>query len=122
MTQTVYTSTENVPLRVFVGVRNPWTLQVLNDDGTEKDLTGYTFYGQVRDKPGGRLLAEFTIDDSYLSTGVLPVELTKADSEAIGINGGVYDILQVEDADETNVLRLFGGDVTTELVATEIAA
>lgn len=116
MTQTVYTSKENVPLRVFAGVKNSWTLEFVNDDGSAKDISGYSFYGQIRDRNGGRLLATLTFDESQLADGILPFSISKADAEAIGGNSGVYDILQEEDADTTNVVRLFGGDV--EIVPT----
>ena len=120
MTQTVYTSKEEVPIRVIVGVKNNWTLEFKNDDGSPKDISGYSFYGHIRDKEGGKQLAAFTFDQTQLANGILPFSISKSASESIGAMAGVYDILQEEDADTTNVVLLFRGDVEIQLARTVI--
>lgn len=122
MTQTVYASTEDVPLRVRAGVKNSWTLEFYNDDGTAKDMSGYTFYGQIRDRANGQNLADLVFDTSNLASGILPFSLSKANSALIGAGQGVYDILQEEDADDTNLVFLFGGGVEVIAVHTEVPA
>lgn len=121
MTQTVYSSKEEVPLRVYAGVKNSWTLEFKNDDGSAKDISGYSFYGQVRDRTNGKTLADLDFDESQLADGILPFSISKSDSENIGASAGVYDILQEEDADTTNVVRLFGGEVEIVPIVTVIA-
>ena len=121
MAKTVFNSTEDVPLRIFAGVKNSWTLEFTEDDGeTPKDMSGYSFYSQVRDRPGGDLLADLVFDKSSLTNGVLAISLSKTASEDVGADSGEYDILQEEDADTTNVVRLFGGDVEIRKIVTVI--
>ena len=120
MTRTIYTDKDSVPMKIYTGVRNYWTLTVTNDDGTVLNATGYTFACQVRDKPGGKLLATMAWDITDIATGVLIMEITKANSLLMGERSGVYDVLQLETADATNVLRLYGGAAEITPVVTEV--
>lgn len=121
MAKVTYTSKDSVPMRIYTGVRNTWQISLFNDDGSPLNATGYSYFCQVRDKPGGKLLAEMAMDLSQIAVGVITMNLTAVNSGLIGARSGKYDILQREDADHTNVVPLFGGDAEIIPVNTEIA-
>lgn len=121
MTKTTFTSKESVPMRIYSGVVNSWQISMFNDDGTPLNATGFSYFCQVRDEPGGKLLASMSIDLTNIATGVFTMSLSAANSALIGTRSGVYDILQREVATPTNVVRLFGGDSEIIPVSTEIA-
>jgi hypothetical protein len=120
MAKITYTSKDKVPMTIYTGVKNSWQLELFHDDGTPLDATGYSYFCQVRAKPGGKLLAEMDIDLSQIAVGILTMSLTAVNSALIGARSGTYDILQREDADHTNVVPLFGGDAEIIPVSTEI--
>ena len=121
MTTYTYSSKDSVPFRIFAGVRNRWTISLQNNDGSAKNATGYSMYCQLRDKPGGKLLADMEMDDTDIATGVYVMSHEAVESALLGARSGVYDILFREDADHTNVVRLFGGRVEIIPVVTEVA-
>lgn len=121
MTKETYTSKDKVPMRIFTGVRNSWQISMFNDDGSPLNATGFSYFCQIRDKPGGKLLASMVIDLSQIAVGVFTMSLTAANTALIGARAGVYDILQQENATPTNVVRLFGGEVEIVPVITEVA-
>ena len=120
MTKIILTSKDSVPLRIYAGVKNSWEVSMFNDDETELDATGFSYFCQVRDRPGGKLLATMTIDLTDIATGVFTMTLTQANSSLIGERSGTYDVLQQEDIAPTNVVRLYGGDVEIIPVTTVV--
>ena len=122
MSKVTYTSKDQVPMRIFAGVKNEWQVNMFENDGvTPVDATGYHFFCQVRDKPGGKLLASMTVGLTDIAIGIFTMSLAAADSALIGERSGVYDILQQEDAVLTNIVRLYGGKVEIIPVTTVIA-
>lgn len=111
MTKVILTSKDSVPLRIYAGVKNDWTVSMFNDDGTVLDATGFSYFCQVRDRPGGKLLATMTVDLTDIATGVFTMTLSAANSALLGERSGSYDVVQQEDIALTNIVRLYGGDV-----------
>lgn len=115
------TSRDSVPMRIFSGVLNQWTISFLTDAGQPIDLTGYTYHCDIREFSGGPKIASLDFDLANLATGVLGLSLSMASSEAIGTKRGFYDILQRETATPTNTQRVYGGEVELLPIYTEIA-
>jgi len=121
MAKKIMTSKDKVPLRVLLGVKNDWTNTFTNEDGSAQVLTGYTFHCQLREKPGGKVLASMTFDLATLATGIVPMSLSVADTEDIGETSGTYDILRKETATPTNIIHVYGGEVEFVPLSTVIA-
>ena len=60
------------------------SLEVLNEDGTEYDFTGYTAKMQLRKKEGVEPEEEFTTEDNsiFMEEGVISLNKTSIDGEA----------------------------------------
>jgi hypothetical protein len=120
MATKTYTSKDEVPMRIWAGVLNTWRLAMFNDDGSVLNATGYVYYCQVRDEPGGNLLAQLAMDLDHVNIGIVTMTLSKTDSVNLGVRSGVYDVLQEETATPTNLTRLYGGTVEIIPVITEV--
>ena len=106
-----YTSNDNIPMKIFTGAVFSRSITLAEDDGSVLDATGYTMFCEIRDRPGGKLLATLSVDDTDIATGVFVASLAAADSLLVGERSGVYDVLLQQDNTHANVQRLFGGIV-----------
>jgi len=121
MAKIIYTSKDQIPMHIYAGVINSWQLSLFKDDGSPLDATGYSYFCQVRDKPGGKLLITMDVNLDQIAVGIITMSLTAVNSAVLGARAGVYDVLQQEDAVPTNIVRLYGGEVEIIPVITEIA-
>ena len=119
MAKKILTSKDKVPLRVMLGVKNDWINRFTNADGSAQDLTGWSYFCQLRDKPGGKLLGTLSFDLTNLATGLVPMTISAANASLIGEGTGTFDVVRWEDADHTNRLHSYGGDVEFILLSTE---
>jgi len=112
-------SRDAVPWKIYEGTRNTRTCAFKENDGvTAKDLTGYTYHCQVRDRAGGKLLVTCTITTTHAS-GLVSIEIPKTTD--LGVRAAVYDLLQIEDADETNLLLVLRGACEIVPTVTEVS-
>jgi hypothetical protein len=96
------TEPAKLDLVLYAGDSFARTFTLKESDGSAIDLTGLTGRAQVRDRAGGRLLAEFTVNVTPL-TGTIEVSLTATQTRAL-LAGGVWD------------LELDGGDTNTHTI------
>lgn len=63
------------------------TITVTNSDGTPKDLTGYTFAGQIRELPSSSsALVAFTFSLGGVDNNVITASLTDTQTSALSVN------------------------------------
>ena len=110
-----------VPWIIEIGKKNERTLTITETDESPKDLTGYSFFCEIRARGGGRLLVTVSVDETDIATGVVILEVSKEAGEAVGRIKGVYSVMMQEDADKPNTICLFRGDVTFIKLATEVS-
>lgn len=96
------TEPAKLDLMLYAGDSFARTFTLKDSNGVAIDLTGLTGRAQVRDRPGGKLLASFTVVVTPL-TGTIEVSLTATQTRAL-TNGGVWD------------LELDGGDTNTHTI------
>mgnify|MGYP001203240904 CR=1 FL=1 len=84
------------------------TVTLTNDDGTEKDLSGYTITSQMRKSHYTNTYTAFTTAKVDL-TGEVTISLTATQTSALKAGRYVYDI-EIEDSTET--VRILEGIVT----------
>lgn len=96
-----------VDLKMVAGDSFSKEFRLREQDGTAIDLTGLTGRAQVRDRPGGELLAEFTVGPLD-ATGVVTISLTTAQTRALP-GKGVWDLEL--DGGATNTKTIVQGDV-----------
>lgn len=76
---------------------------------TARDITGYVFAAEIRDKTGGDLIETFTAAITDAPNGKFKLSLTDVEARAMSV-GGVYDVKM---KDGSNIItRLLWGRVT----------
>lgn len=87
-------------LAVYRGDTLVQRFAVQNDDGTPKDLTDWGFRLQVREEPGGQLLAELSDADDFYRTaptgGEFALEIPGHRSRGWSFEAGFYDLFAVQ--------------------------
>lgn len=102
----------NIDLSIDRGVRfGPVTLTCLDGSNVAVDLTGYTAYAQVRDRPTGGLVFDLEPEISDPGAGIITISKTQAQTDAMsdGINYG-WDLM-LEDAAGVRTGPYFAGKV-----------
>lgn len=84
------------------------TINLTNDDGTEKDLTDYTVSSQIRKSYYTNTYTAFTTAKADL-TGEITLSLTATQTSALKAGRYVYD-LEITSSEET--VRVIEGIVT----------
>ena len=84
------------------------TINLTNDDGTEKDLTGYTVSSQIRKSYYTNTYTAFTTVKADLA-GEITLSLTATQTSALKAGRYVYD-LEIASSEET--VRVIEGIVT----------
>ena len=84
------------------------TIQLNNDAGTDRDLTGYSVRGQLRKSYYSSTSISFTAVKSTPLEGEITISLTATQSSALKAGRYVYDI-EIESDEET--LRVLEGIV-----------
>jgi hypothetical protein len=97
-------------IEIMQGSLFPLTIIVTDDDDVVIPLTGYVVFCEIRDRPGGSLIASPTISVTPAS-GQIYISLTPAQTKEIGAERGVYDVLIVDQDDQTNVRPVLMGEV-----------
>lgn len=95
-------------LRIVAGDSFVRTILLKEADGTAIDLTGLTGRAQVRDRPKGKLLAEFDVDIATPATGEVVFSLTATQTRALP-GAGVWDLEL--DGGDTNTHTIIAGSV-----------
>lgn len=86
-------------------------LGLKNDDGTAKDVTGYTFSSSIKKSFYSTTeIASFTVNTTYASTGGVILELTASQTADIKPGRYLFDIKQKDTLNK--VERLAEGIVT----------
>ena len=84
------------------------TMQLDNEDGSDKDLSNYTVTSQIRKSYYSNTYTSFTTAKINL-TGALTISLTAAETSSLKAGRYVYDI-EISSSEET--LRVLEGIVT----------
>jgi len=84
------------------------TMQLDNEDGSDKDLSNYTVTSQIRKSYYSNTYTSFTTAKINL-TGELTISLTAAETSSLKAGRYVYDI-EISSSEET--LRVLEGIVT----------
>jgi len=117
---TTFTPQNQVPMVIRPGVSFYRTIILQDDSGNVKDLTGFSYFCQVRTESGGALLAAMAVDVTA-AQGRVDFSLSLDNTKLIGETGGVYDVIEQEDADpQGNTNYLFGGNVEVLPTVTEV--
>jgi len=91
-------------IRIHQGGTWNFNLYHQSDAGVATNLTGYTAVLQVRDKPGGKLLTEFTTANGRIAaldtTGLIAITATAAVTVLYTWTHGVYDLYIKHSTDE----------------------
>jgi len=95
-------------LTVDQGTTFSLTLNLSNDDGSEKDLTEYTIASQLRKSYYSNIYTAFATDKVDL-TGEVTISLTAAQTSQLKAGRYVYDI-EIASSEET--VRVLEGIVT----------
>ena len=98
--------TEISPWPIYSGDPESMQLTFQNNDGSIQDLTEFydSYRAQWRRTPHNGVAIDVEVDDSQAAQGILRLELTKAQTEAM--NGpGVFDIEALMGADTRTILR-----------------
>ena len=103
---------EGIPWTIYVGTKNTRTLTFTENDGSVKDLSGYTFYCQIREDFGGEIITDVDINTTNIAIGVILLVVGSVDSANVGLLAGVYDLLMEENAETDNVVMVFQGKVS----------
>lgn len=98
------------------------TLTVKDENGTAKNITGYSGKMQIRDMPGGTVYEELattpgsgmTINGAY---GEVELNLSAAETAALNLRNGVYDIYIKSGSD--TVTYLLKGALTVHARVTQ---
>lgn len=69
------------------------SLEVLNEDGTEFDFTGYTALMQVRKRPGSDVIEEFSSEDASIALNAGEIIIEK--DSIVGASGSYIYELQI---------------------------
>ncbi len=77
---------------------------VVKESGTPIVLTGWTPKAQIRDRPNGRLLAEFDVSSSDLPNGQIVLALTDTQTVSLWCSEGVWDLEIRQDASSHHTL------------------
>ena len=91
------------------------TLWLEEEDGTPKDITDYTAKMHIREKIEGPLIKELKDGAGITITGAegkIQLALTEAETSALQITNGVYDLELTSPAPTAKVTRLLEGDIT----------
>ncbi|GAI44144.1 unnamed protein product, partial [marine sediment metagenome] len=86
------------------------------EDDTPKDLTDYTAEMHIRERVEGKLVKELVSGSGITITGAegkIELELTPAQTSALQIIKGVYD-LELTSPAPAKVTRLLEGDITVK--------
>lgn len=114
------TSQDKVPMVIRPGASFNRTILLKDDSGNLKNLTGYSYFCEIRTKPGGDLLATMT-SVVTAAQGRVDFSLSLDNTKKIGFTGGVYDVIEQKDSDpqgSTNVL--FSGTVQVLPTVTQV--
>ena len=83
----------------------------INEDGSAKDLTGFSARAQMRPtRASSTLSASFSCSISNPTTGVVKMELSNATSSAVAAGRYFYD-LEIFTANDATVTRIMQGEV-----------
>lgn len=109
-------------ITIFQGGNFTRTFALKESDGTTvRPLTGYSAgQAQMRDRPGGELLADFTVDIDE-PAGEVTIALTAADT-ALLVQSGVYDIALLNDNNIDVILPFVQGRATLDRRVTVVEA
>lgn len=90
-----------------------FTMTVYDENDTAENLTGYSAVMQVRDKPGGKLLATFSTANTLIaaldSTGKIAITVPAETTKTYTWRNGVYDIY-IKHSSGDPVVYLLKGD------------
>ena len=78
-------------LVIFRDVTFNLGINCLDGSNNPVDITGYTPYAQVRDKPGGRLILDLQPSISNAVAGSVVISLTSAQTKALDHGTFVWD-------------------------------
>ncbi len=117
---TTYTDKDKVPMIIRPGASFNRTMILKDDSGNLKNLTGFSYFCEIRSKAAGTLIAAMTVVVTA-ALGRVDFSLTLDQTKEIGKSAGVYDVIEQKDADpQANTHRLFGGTVTVEPTVTAV--
>ena len=98
-------------VEIYCGSLFPLSLTLTDDNDVVVNLTGYAAYCEIRDRPGGNLLATPTVQVTP-GSGQVYIFLTPAQTKAFGAARASIDVVLIEIADPTNVRPILRGDVS----------
>lgn len=105
------TPQDKVPMVIRPGISFNRTIVLKDNNGNPINLTGFSYFCEVRTKPGGDLLATMSAVVTA-AQGRVDFSLSLDNTKKIGFNGGVYDVIEQKDSDpQANTSFLFGGTV-----------
>jgi len=117
---TTFSQDEKVPMQIRPGASFHRTIILKDDSGASKDLTGYSYFCQIRSEPAGALLAGMAVVVTAV-VGMVEFSLTKTLTLLVGEVGGVYDVIEQLDSDPEGTTNwLFGGNVEVLPTVTEV--
>lgn len=93
----------------------PWvfSLQLTEDDGEPKDITGWTADGQIRHAPRSSSVIQALTVEIVEATSTVVCRLTAAETAALRAKKGVYDVRLLNAAGDV-VGRLIEGDLEVD--------
>jgi hypothetical protein len=85
------------PVTVEIGRQTTIVLRFWTDSikDTEVDVSTRTFASEIRDEPGGALLATFTVDATDAADGEVRLVLDETASADLTVGRAVFDVKQV---------------------------
>jgi hypothetical protein len=117
---TTFTQQDKVPMAIRPGASFHRTIIIKDNAGAVKNLTGFSYFCQVRTEPGGPLLASMMIVVTA-AAGMVEFSLTLDQTKVIGETGGVYDIIEQQDSNPQGATNwLFGGNIELLPTVTEV--
>lgn len=100
---------QNIPtydLEIKCGEDFSFSFYLKDENGTLQDLTGKTFYAQLREFAESSKAIDFTCQHNNAG-GTVTIALPHAKTSQIRFLNGVYDVIQI-DGDDTRVMKLCG--------------
>jgi hypothetical protein len=102
------TEPARLDLKLVAGDSFSRTVRLQEQNGDPIDLTGLTGRAQIRDRPKGKLLAEFTVTIPTPTNGEITFSLDTTQTRALP-GAGVWDLEL--DGGTTNTHTIVSGDV-----------
>lgn len=97
------------PLQIYIGKSYAIKLTIQDSDGNARDMTGYSFKGQIRKcKSDTTAIVTFesptSIDISDAANGVIFLKLTDVETSTLPEINGVFDLQWTTDTGDVNII------------------